>query len=552
MIDYVHKGLFSSGSVKKQLILQIENGETITNNRIYQEGFELTESLCSGDRLAYGCCEASKMSVKIRNEFGDLVGKKIAVSMVVGGNTDNPLKIGTYKVDSSSLSGDKLYANLTAYDSLYDVINANYAEWYESLSFPLTLKAFRDSFFQYVGIQQEVVSLIQDDVLIEKTVDAEEISGLAILKALCELNGVFGHINRNDVFTYVSLKTEMEELYPSEELFPSNLVLPGGSGNAGEMDIPKNQYISCTYEEFVSERITKLQIRQEENDIGVVYGTGDNCYVVEDNFLVYGKDEDELLEIAERLYAEIYLVKYRPYNASVLGNPCLEVGDSITIHTKNCDVESYVLNRTLKGIQALRDSISASGEQRCEDNPNSVTKDIIKLKSKTNVLERNLDSTKSEIKDVENGLSNTITQTASSLEGQITSVSKEVSENKDAVDEEIKSIQKDLSLKATSEELTLQFNKIVEDGVEKVETSTGYTFDEDGLSIEKSGSEMKTKITENGMYVSKDGEEVLVANNEGVDAVNLHATTYLIVGMNSRFEDYGDGRTGCFWIGGNN
>lgn len=72
------------------------------------------------------------------------------------------------------------------------------------------------------------------------------------------------------------------------------------------------------------------------------------------------------------------------------------------------------------------------------------------------------------------------------------------------------------------------------------------------MSIEKSGSEMKTKITENGMYVSKDGEEVLVANNEGVDAVNLHATTYLIVGMNSRFEDYGDGRTGCFWIGGDN
>ena len=81
-------------------------------------------------------------------------------------------------------------------------------------------------------------------------------------------------------------------------------------------------------------------------------------------------------------------------------------------------------------------------------------------------------------------------------------------------------------------------------------TKTGFTFDEAGLTVEKSGSEMKTQITENGMVVSQNGQDVLTANNQGVDARNLHATTYLLVGANSRFEDYGGGRTGCFWIGG--
>lgn len=57
------------------------------------------------------------------------------------------------------------------------------------------------------------------------------------------------------------------------------------------------------------------------------------------------------------------------------------------------------------------------------------------------------------------------------------------------------------------------------------------------------------KLTEDGMTVFKNDEAVLTANNIGVDALNLHATTYLIVGTNSRFEDYGDNRTGCFWIG---
>ena len=60
---------------------------------------------------------------------------------------------------------------------------------------------------------------------------------------------------------------------------------------------------------------------------------------------------------------------------------------------------------------------------------------------------------------------------------------------------------------------------------------------------------MKTQITEDGMTVYKNDSAVLTANNVGVNAVNLHATTYLIIGTNSRFEDYGS-RTGCFWIGG--
>jgi hypothetical protein len=44
--------------------------------------------------------------------------------------------------------------------------------------------------------------------------------------------------------------------------------------------------------------------------------------------------------------------------------------------------------------------------------------------------------------------------------------------------------------------------------------------------------------------------KLLTANKEGVVAKDLHATTYLIIGKNSRFEDFGSDRTACFWIGG--
>jgi hypothetical protein len=53
------------------------------------------------------------------------------------------------------------------------------------------------------------------------------------------------------------------------------------------------------------------------------------------------------------------------------------------------------------------------------------------------------------------------------------------------------------------------------------------------------------------MAVSVDNNETLVANDEGVKAVDLHATTFLIIGNTSRLQDF-NGRTACFWIGGNN
>ena len=104
----------------------------------------------------------------------------------------------------------------------------------------------------------------------------------------------------------------------------------------------------------------------------------------------------------------------------------------------------------------------------------------------------------------------------------------------------------------TSEDVKIEIQNQLINGTNKVSTTTGYTFDEDGLNISKSDSEMKTQITEDGMKIYKNDDIMLTANNQGVDAKNLHATTYLIIGGNSRMEDFvenGSKRTAVFWIG---
>ena len=104
-----------------------------------------------------------------------------------------------------------------------------------------------------------------------------------------------------------------------------------------------------------------------------------------------------------------------------------------------------------------------------------------------------------------------------------------------------------------SDSVDIKIQQAVE-GVNSITTETGYTFDKDGLRIKKSGEEMENLLDNNGMTVSRDGKEILGAHSDGVTALNLTSRQFLIVGDNSRFENYNNGtdsnRTACFYIGG--
>ena len=86
--------------------------------------------------------------------------------------------------------------------------------------------------------------------------------------------------------------------------------------------------------------------------------------------------------------------------------------------------------------------------------------------------------------------------------------------------------------------------------INSIITSTGYTFDQNGLHIKKSNEEMENLLNNTGMYVNRGSDNILTANDKGVDAINLRSRQYLIIGDNSRLENYGSNRTACFYIGG--
>ena len=150
--------------------------------------------------------------------------------------------------------------------------------------------------------------------------------------------------------------------------------------------------------------------------------------------------------------------------------------------------------------------------------------------------------------------------TADGLTAMVQSQQQQVQEVKDAqedaqnalegLDQSVQEISSRVDLALTSDQVEIAIEKKLAQGVDSVTTKTGFTFDDEGLTVSKTGSEMTTQVTEDGMTVSRSGTQVLVVDNQGVEATNLHAKTFLILAGKARLEPYGADRMGCFWIGG--
>lgn len=158
---------------------------------------------------------------------------------------------------------------------------------------------------------------------------------------------------------------------------------------------------------------------------------------------------------------------------------------------------------------------------------------------------------------VESSLRNEITEQSTTLkrdtEQIVMEAKREVTESITGVSETVSELAQKVNFKLDAEAVSIIVEKEMANGVDRVETKSGYVFDSDGLHISKQGDEMANMLDNTGMYVQKNGDNILVANKDGVEATDLHAKTYLIIGAGdgrSRFEDYGVNRTACFWVGG--
>lgn len=469
---YPDEGLYPSEHEEPWLVIE--------NDKIVSETLQITEALSSDDDMVFGSCEGAETQITVADINQDIVGREFTLTVEIGGYE---MALGLYKVKSFERQSDRRKRKITAYDRM-DWFNVDVSEWYNNLSFPTTIKSLRDSLCSYIGIVQKPDSaLILDSMEITKTISPEQISGLDVLTAICEINGCFGHVDKTGQLVYVML--QQSGLYPSETLFPEEDLYPAEFGGDGMPTETISTYRQpMVYEDYLVEGITGLTIRQEEGDVGASVGTNENVYTIEGNFLVYGKSAADLLNIANSILPYISGRVYRPASLDCNCMPWLEVGDALIIPTKDDVVETYLMSRTITGCQSMRDKIEATGSQRREEQF-TLQRQITQLEGKSAVIVRT-------VEEVSTTVTNLAEQTQAQLSVMSDQITAEVSRATKAegqLSSRITQTAEQISLKVSKGDVTSELNSELTITGNSINLTTGhFTINAKNMTVDNQGN----------------------------------------------------------------
>lgn len=348
---------YNANSVHKTLRLYFpENARTISASNIKGESLEINEALFKQKNVEFVGCISSEFKITIYNFYESIKNKPVEVYIKTDDTAEIPLFKGIVYSAVTKRSNGRRQTDIVAYDALYTLGQKDVATWYKGLTFPITIKNFRDSLFTYLNFTQETVTLPNDNIQIAKQYDPQILQCLNVLKALCQFNGCFGIINRSGNFDYRFIEKDSQQMDISNEFTFAKAV-------------------SC--EEYYVKPFGRVQIRESEKDAGVTVGDGgatSNKYIIQANMFAYKLETATLTTVATNIYNAVKGIAFYPCNTDNNGLPFVEVGDRVKYTLSNSRSQgdlvynTYVLaNRTLSGIQSLRDKYSADGDEESSE-----------------------------------------------------------------------------------------------------------------------------------------------------------------------------------------
>ncbi len=366
----------------------------ISDSMVHTDTMVITESLCSEENLDFGACESSQFEIVVSDLSRDIAGKEF---MLIESYFGFDLVRGIYTVDSTPKENDRKTRRIIAYDRMRRFDN-DVSGWYNNLKFPMTLKQFRDSLCDFVGVPQAAhTSLVNDGITINKTISPEALNGRDVLRYICQINGVFGNINQIGELRYVAI--------PKKQDVTDTISI----------------YKTAESEEYTVPDIDTVKIQKEEGDIGGISTGGDdmNVYIVEGNFLVYGKTTSQQNEIANNILSVVSDLGYRPANVEISGSPWYEMGDRLVIETSDGPVNTIITSRVCNGIQGSMDSIESTGSQELKRVFN-IRSQIIETKGLTAILKRTVEEVSNDLTNFETQTNSKFTQTSDKIEAEVT------------------------------------------------------------------------------------------------------------------------------------
>ena len=292
----------------------------------------------------------------------------------------NRTKVGVFYAEKPTRTKRNSY-KVTAYDTM-SKLDADFSGWLRAnqAQFPKTIWQLVQLACQRAGVALASSSLPINGSYSVQAFYADDLTCRQIISWAAEAAGCYAHMNAAGKLQFLTYSDKRS----------TAKITPDGASNSTAYYAD-----SLSYEDYTVKAIEKVQIRQSDSDVGVIYPdstTATNTYAVQGNLLLTTGTEANLKTVAQNLYNVLKNVTYTPCKVSVPSSSGLACGQ--IVHVKDArgrEFDTYLMSATISSGKASFESVgSASRESSSAVNSQSyknLTGKMLEIKTSVDGLE---------------------------------------------------------------------------------------------------------------------------------------------------------------------
>ena len=292
----------------------------------------------------------------------------------------NRTKVGVFYAEKPTRTKRNSY-KVTAYDTM-SKLDADFSGWLRAnqVQFPKTIWQLVQLACQRAGVTLASSSLPINGSYSVQAFYADDLTCRQIISWAAEAAGCYAHMNADGKLQFLTYTDKRSTVK----------ITPDGASNSTAYYAD-----SLSYEDYTVKAIEKVQIRQSDSDVGVIYPdstTATNTYAVQGNLLLTTGTEANLKSVVQNLYNVLKNVTYTPCKVSVPSSSGLACGQ--IVHVKDArgrEFDTYLMSATISSGKASFESVgSASRESSSAVNSQSyknLTGKMLEIKTSVDGLE---------------------------------------------------------------------------------------------------------------------------------------------------------------------
>lgn len=292
----------------------------------------------------------------------------------------NRTKVGVFYAEKPTRTKRNSY-KVTAYDTM-SKLDADFSGWMRAnqAQFPKTIWQLVQLACQRAGVTLASSSLPINGSYSVQAFYADDLTCRQIISWAAEAAGCYAHMNADGKLQFLTYTDKRS----------TAKITPDGASNSTAYYAD-----SLSYEDYAVKAIEKVQIRQSDSDVGVIYPdstTATNTYAVQGNLLLTTGTEANLKSVVQNLYNMLKNVTYTPCKVSVPSSSGLACGQ--IVHVKDArgrEFDTYLMSATISSGKASFESVgSASRESSSAVNNQSyknLTGKMLEIKTSVDGLE---------------------------------------------------------------------------------------------------------------------------------------------------------------------